>query len=161
MKIRYFFLSILVIGFACTNSDLNPDVPQNIIENSLTYFSGEVIEEGSGNVDGIDTWEIKIQSDAGSIVNFYWSVVAQVLVKMEGLTAPFDYELMPGNNLINYSTALTIAKTGVKNENIVRWELEEEEEFIDKWMYSFEFDNNGTTAIVYIDALNGDILQID
>ena len=143
------------------NSTPIPEVPQSIIDKSLSYFDGEIIEKELEKEDGIDKWEIKIQNDNGSIVKFYWRVNGQTLLKMEGEKGPFDYEIIAGNSLITYSTALTVAKGAVKNDKVTKWELQQEEDFIDKWVYSFEFDDNGDSIKVYIDAENGDILEID
>ena len=143
------------------NSTPIPEVPQSIIDKSLSYFDGEIIEKELEKEDGIEKWEIKIQNDNGSIVKFYWRVNGQNLLKMEGQKGPFDYEIIPGNSLITYSTALTIAKGAVKNDKVTKWALKQDEDFIDKWVYSFEFDDSGDTIKVYIDAENGDILEID
>lgn len=162
MDLKYAFLFFLVSVISCEQkNDTNPEVPQSIIDKSLTYFEGEVIEKEFDEENEIDSWEIKIQSSQGAIVKFYWSSIGQNLMKIEGQLAPFDYEIMPGNSLINYSSAKTIAIGAVKNEIITGWELEENEDFIDNWVYSFEFDDDGQTVTVYIDALNGNILQID
>jgi uncharacterized membrane protein YkoI len=64
-------------------------------------------------------------------------------------------------NLINFSTAKTFAISALKNDAITKWELEQNENFIDQWVYIFEMDNDGDTQKVYVDATNGDILQID
>jgi len=157
-----FFIVVAALIFSCNeNLETTNEVPQSVIDKSLVYFEGEVIEKVFDQENRIDAWEIKIQNINGSIVKFYWSVNGIVLIKMEGQNGPFDYEIMPGKNLINFSTAQTIAKGAVKNENITRWELKEDEDFINKWVYSFEFDDMGSTVKVYIDALNGDVLQVD
>jgi uncharacterized membrane protein YkoI len=127
----------------------------------LFFFDGEVVEKKLELEDGIEAWEIKIQNTDGAVVIFYWTVTPEILLKMQGDIGPFDYDITPGNNLINYSTARTVAIGAVKNDTIKKWELQQEEDFIDIWVYSFEFDDNGDTSKVYIDAESGNILQID
>lgn len=117
------------------------------------------MERESNQENGIDAWGIKIENESGAVVKFYWAKNGLTLLKMEGQTGPFDYNIVPGNNLINLSTALTVAKSVVKNENISKWELEQNDDFVGKWVYSFEFDDISRTVI--IDAENGDILETD
>jgi len=158
-KTPIIILSLLLV-FSCEkNNDTNPEVPQDIIDLSLSLFDGEVIEKESEQENGLDTWEVKIENENGSIVKFYWTKNGQILIKIEGQVGPFNYNIMPGNSLINFSTAQTVAKAAVKNESITKWKLQQDDNFIDKWVYSFEFDSNGGISIVIIDAKNGDILE--
>lgn len=59
------------------------------------------------------------------------------------------------------STALTISLGTVKSDSIIKWELGSENDFIDKWIYTIEFDDAGSSVSVYFDAENGNILEID
>ncbi len=152
----------LIINSSCNKeSDTTPDIPQQIIDNSTSMFEGSVIEKELDNEEGIEAWEIKIQNTNSSTVKFYWAVSNQALVKIEGDQGPFDYELNPGMNLINFSTAKTFAISALKNDAITKWELEQNDNFLDQWVYIFEMDDDGETVKVYVDATNGDILQID
>jgi uncharacterized membrane protein YkoI len=159
-KYVFLFASILFIGCDTTN-ETPLEVPQTIIDKSISLFDGEIIEKNLEIEDGIEAWEVKIQNSDGSVVVFYWKVNQEILLKMKGETGPFAYDINPGNNLINFSTARTVAIGAVKNDTIKNWELQQEEDFIDIWVYSFEFDDNGDTSKVYIDAESGNILQID
>jgi len=156
------FLVSLIFNIACDESNEPlPEVPQDIINESLNMFEGEVIEKKQESEDGRTAWEIKIQNPGGAIVKFYWSTINSELIKIEGIQGAFDYELNPGMSLINFSTAKTFAIAAVKNDAIIQWELEKNEEFIKKWVYEFEFETGSGTQKVYIDAMNGDVLQID
>lgn len=153
-------LVIISVLLACENNkEVNPEVPEGFINNSLEIFSGSVIERKSELEDGIDAWEIKVENEQGSVVKFYWAKVGQDLIKIVGQTAPFDYNINPGLSLINLNTAMTVAISAVKNDNLSRWILDKDDDFSGKWIYSFEFDEISRTVIV--DALNGDILEID
>ena len=159
----YIFLITSLLFITCEQKDNenNPEVPQSVIDKSLDYFDGEVIEKKLEEEEGVEAWEIKIQNSNGSVVKFYWTVNREILLKMEGLVGPFDYEIHPESDLINLSTAQTIAIGAVKNNAIEKWVLKQEEDFIDKWVYSFEFNDDGETVKVYIDAEKGDILEIN
>lgn len=156
-------ISILLANVSCTEtSSSNPETPQEIIDKSLALFNGKVIEQTLGREEGVNSWEIKIANENGAEVKFYWSTNGQILIKMEGLSGPFDYDIMPDNGLINFSTASKFAKGAVKNESIIKWKLKQEEEFIGNWVYTFEFDvKTAGSTNVFIDASNGDILEIN
>lgn len=165
MKNSAFFLIIIlsfITLFSCNKSSENvPDVPQSVIDKSLNLFDGEVIEKELETENGVDSWEVKIEDTNGSVLKFYWAVSNEALVKMEGDKGPFDYEIVPGMGLINYSLAKTFAIAIVKNNAIARWKLQKEDSFINKWVYTFEMEKSAGTTKVYVDAQNGDILQID
>lgn len=152
----YLVISLFVIS--CDSSDENnPEVPQDVIDNSLDLFDGEVIEKKLEEEEGSVAWEVKIQNNEGSIVKFYWTINGLALLKIEGQTGPFEYNILPGNNLINFSTAKTVAFAAIKNDALIRWELSQEDEFINTWVYTFEIGSQK----VYIDAENGNVLQTD
>lgn len=153
---------LLSVLTACSNNDdTTVAVPQEIISNSLDFFDGTVIEKGIETENGIEAWEVEIQNSAGAIVRFYWVVDNKTLVKIEGDQGPFTYEINPGGGLINFTTARTFAVSAVKNDALVAWELEQEEEFADDWVYEFEIADGMDDKTVYIDAMNGNVLQID
>ena len=161
-------LSAIVLGFlllnaSCDNSQNEPlpEPPQSVVDKSLDYFDGEVIKKSAEVEDGIEVWEVKIKNDKGAVVKFYWRRSDDSLYEMEGESGPFDYEIVPGNNLINFQAAFTIAKGAVKNDNLTGWKLKKNSKFKDIWVYEFEFDINGKDTKVYIDAANGNVLQID
>ena len=157
----FLITSLLFITCEQKDNENNPEVPQSVIDKSLDYFDGEVIEKKLEEEEGVEAWEIKIQNSNGSVVKFYWTVNREILLKMEGLVGPFDYDINPESDLINFSTAQTIAIGAVKNNVLEKWVLKQEEDFIDKWIYSFEFNNDNETVKVYIDAEKGDILETD
>jgi len=158
-KLGRIIFGLLVLISCEQQNEMSLDVPQDVIDKSLDLFDGAIIEKVSETEDGLEMWEVKIENENGSIVKFYWSKVSEVLIKIEGISAPFNYNINPGNNLINSSVALTVAKSAVKNEDITKWKLAQNENFIDKWVYSIEFDEISITVIV--DALNGDVLETD
>ena len=150
--------AMLTYASACDSSEEgNPEMPQTIIDQSLELFSGSVVDSGLEEEEGLNLWKVKIANGNGAAVSFYWTVSGQAFFKMEADAGPFDYDIWPGDNFINFSTAKTVAIEGVKNSNITAWELAREAEFNDLWVYTFEFD----VRKVYVDAENGNILEID
>ncbi len=153
----------IVFFYACDKAtdNLNINVPEGIIIKSLELFDGNIIEKKSDEEDGNKTWEVKIQNSEGSKVKFYWLVGNEALYRIDGQEGPFDYDLNPGNNLINFSVAKTVAMGAVKIEALVKWQIRKEEKFTDNWVYNFEFNKTNGSTTVYIDAENGNILKID
>lgn len=137
----------------------NPEVPGNLIIKTKDVFSGSIIESKSDNIDGIDVWRIKIENNKGSIVEFNWSKNRQDLVKLVGETAPFNYNINPGGDLLELNTALTVASSGFRNERLNSWKLEREDAGMGKWIYSFVFDEISRT--VFVNALNGDVVRVN
>ncbi len=156
-----FLFFILMLVRCASGDDSAPDVPQSVIDKALNIFPGEVIEKSEEIEEGIDSWEIKIQNQNGSIAEFYYTKSNEDLVKIEGIQGPFDYDLNPGMGLLSFSAARTAAIAAVKNTNITEWQLKKESKFINKWVYSFEIDKSGSMTKVYVDAVNAEILEID
>jgi uncharacterized membrane protein YkoI len=164
MKKSALFLSSLLLlsHFSCNDkSDPSPTAPVEIQDKSTDMFSGEVIETKKETEDGIELWEVKVRNSNNSIVRFYWMVASGQLHEIDGQDSPFTYEVTPGMGLITYSAAKTQAIAAVKNDNLLRWQLEKESDFANKWVYRFEFDDDETEVRVFVDASNGDILEID
>ncbi|MCK5371562.1 MAG: hypothetical protein KAQ62_23530, partial [Cyclobacteriaceae bacterium] len=57
----FLFVSILFIGCDTTN-ETPLEVPQRIIDKSISLFDGEIIEKNLETEEGIDVWEVKIQN---------------------------------------------------------------------------------------------------
>ncbi len=159
LNILTIMVLLMVTSCGDTQNEPSPEPPQNIIDKSLSYFDGDVIEKYQDTEDGVAVWKVKIRNSKGSVLKFYWRVSDGSLYEMEGETGPFDYEVVPGNNLINFQAALTIAKGSVKNDNLQGWYLKKESRFKDIWVYEFEFDINGNDIKVYIDAASGNVLE--
>ncbi|MDZ7605545.1 MAG: PepSY domain-containing protein [Cyclobacteriaceae bacterium] len=156
------FLSVSAFIYSCTNTE-EPALtaPTNIQDKSTDMFAGQVIESKKEMEDGIEVWEVKVQNANGAIVRFYWRVDSGVLYEIDGQEVPFNYEVTPGNGLITYSAAKTQAIAALKNDDLLRWQLEKESDFANKWIYRFEFDDDGSTIRVFVDASTGDVLEID
>jgi hypothetical protein len=162
VRLSILVIYILAVSISCNKEETPPEVPQEVINESLSLFDGDVIEKNQEMEDGQTCWKVKIENPEGALVSFYWSTtINNDLTKILGSKGPFEYDLNPGMSLINLSTAKTFAIAAVKNDSILNWELERNEDFINNWVYEFEFETGSDTLKVYIDAMNGDVLQID
>ena len=160
---NYLFVVWSVQLLSCTVQPSGElETPPSVIESSLYYFKGEIISNSVNNVGGIDVWEIQMQNTNASIVSLLWRIEPLTLLQIHGKTGPFEYSLSPGNNLINFSAARTIAMGQVNSKNLLNWILKQNVVNNNSWIYIFEFGSNFETPVsVYIDAINGNILQVD
>jgi len=136
-------------------------LPDSLIDKSLAIFDGEVQETEIEEEDNTNLWKVKVQNTDGSVLDIYWTVDTENLYKLEGVQGPYDYAVNPGMGLITFGSAKTIAISAVKNDNLIDWELKQNDDFVEKWVYEFDIDDEGVTTTVYVDAENGDVLQID
>ncbi len=163
---RNYILFIASIGAftlcSCEESkdDFDP-VPQTVIDLSLEIFDGAVLQKKQVEEEGAKAWEVKIRNDQGAEVVFYWMTNQETLLKLKGDVGPFDYDIQPGNQLVNLSSAQTVAIGAIKNSALAKWELAKEEDFVGDWVYSFEFEDAGESIKVFVNAKSGDVIQID
>ncbi|MBK7501213.1 MAG: hypothetical protein IPI19_19615 [Ignavibacteriales bacterium] len=68
--------------------------------------------KGSGSVlstiknDDTQHWEVRVDMPGdGGIVKFEYQLNSNELREVKGLSSSFEYEIEPGNGLINYSNA--------------------------------------------------------
>lgn len=120
---------------------------------AMTKGSGSVVS----TVKNEDTqhWEVKVDMPGdGGIVKFEYQLNTNEFRQIKGLTPSFEYEIEPGNGLINYSSAKTIA-LGAVNGNIIEWKLEKDASD-NMWQYRFQIGSSE----VRINATNGNIVRI-
>lgn len=120
---------------------------------AMTKGSGSVVSTIKN--DDTQHWEVKIDMPGdGGIVKFEYQLNSNVLREVKGLTPTFEYEIEPGNGLINYSSAKSIA-LGAVNGSIIEWKLEKDESD-NNWQFRFEIGSSE----VRINASNGNIIRV-
>ncbi len=120
---------------------------------SMTKGSGSVVSTVKN--DDTQHWEVRVDMPGdGGIVKFEYQLNSNELREVKGLSSSFEYEIEPGNGLINYSSAKSIA-LGAVNGSIIEWKLEKDESD-NNWQYRFYVSNSE----VRINATNGNILRI-
>jgi uncharacterized membrane protein YkoI len=80
------------------------------------------------------------------------------MVEIKGTSPSFEYEVQPGMNLIDYSTAQTVA-LNPKNGEIKEWKLEKDESD-NRWEYRFFIRSAKQDWEIRIDATTGIIVRI-
>lgn len=160
--LKHILSSLIISGtfflIACSeNSSTAPaSIGQdNVIAKTIT------ITKGSGSIvstiknDDTQHWEIKVDMPGdGGIVKFAYQLNSNELKEIKGLTQSFEYEIEPGNGLMNYSIVKSIAH-GTVIGDITAWKLEKDESD-NNWQYRFEIG----TSEVRINAANGNIIRV-
>ena len=77
------------------------------------------------------------------------------MVEIKGTSPSFEYEVQPGMNLIDYSSAKVVALSA-KNGVILEWKLEKDESD-NRWKYRFFISPEWE---IRIDATTGVVLRI-
>ena len=148
----------------CNKSDKNGlEVPNIIIDKSLDIFEGLVQSQEVDRENSEDLWKVRIRSVSGAIVEFYWYQTDDSLYRIDGLSGPYDdnYDIFPGNGLYNFKSAKFAATSQLKNNDLLDWRLRIEDSFNDLWIYSLTYNENGGKITAYVNAKNGEVLEID
>lgn len=120
---------------------------------AMTKGSGSVVSTIKN--DNTNHWEVRVDMPGdGGIVKFEYQLNSNELREVKGLTPSFEYEIEPGNGLINYSSAKSIA-LGAVSGSIIEWKLEKDESD-NNWQYRFYISNSE----VRINATNGNIIRV-
>ncbi|MDZ7607977.1 MAG: hypothetical protein U5K79_20915 [Cyclobacteriaceae bacterium] len=159
MRKIYFILTGLLLLAACEDpfDSANDTIPDSFIKNSTIYFPGEVIETSSAILNGIQLWQVTVENESGAIVNFFWRKSISNLHKIEGTTGPFDYNLKPPFDVINFAAARFLATNNFSIGNITSWSFEPTPKQNMKWYYIFQGD--GAESKVMLDAGSGSVIR--
>ena len=77
-------------------------------------------------------------------------------MRIDGESAPFDYNITPGIGLIDFDQAETIAAAET-TETLMNWQLRTEDKYNNQWVYSFNYANTK----VFINATDGTVLDVE
>lgn len=152
------FLSGTILLVACQeNSTTAPSTggQEDVIAKTtaMTKGSGSVVSTVKN--DDTQHWEVRVDMPGdGGIVKFEYQLNSNELREVKGLSSSFEYEIEPGNGLINYSNAKSIA-LGAISGSISEWKLEKDVSD-NNWQYRFYISNSE----VRINAVNGNIIRI-
>lgn len=99
-------------------------------------------------------WRINLTTIQNGIIKFELSAIDKKLIRIDSEEGPFDYEIIPGNFPVKYSTAKKIAedKTGLK---ILKWNFSLNK---NKWEYNFWMFSKSGKAQLKVSADTGEII---
>jgi len=105
---------------------------------------------------GLSVWDIKLKMPGGGILRIDFVQDLGEILKMEGKTGPFTYDVNPGGDFISLSDAFTAAKSS-QDGDIVKWKLSLEEE--NKWEYEVHINNEAGRFEIEVNAFTGELLS--
>jgi uncharacterized membrane protein YkoI len=141
---------------SCSDDDSSMQAPDSAVNKALALIPGTVVSSEPETEEGIAAWKVEIRTDQGAEVEVYCRQDNGALLRIDGESGPFDYNIDPGNNLIDFDQAKTIG-SGVTSEDLVEWRLRTRDKFNNIWVYELEF----TKTKVYISAVDGNVLEVD
>ena len=155
MKKIMVILSGFLMFSACSDPFESSDdsIPDKLLKNSIVFFAGEVIETSSASINGKQLWNVAVENESGSLVNFYWRKSVNSLYKIEGTKGPFDYNLNPPFSVINFAAARFLATNNFSIGNITSWSFEPSPNQNMSWYYIFH--GHGSVSKVTLDAGSG------
>lgn len=152
-----FLLSTILLTACSESSTTAPTISgqEDVIAKTTAMTKGSGSLVSTVKNDDTQHWEVKVDMPGdGGIVKFEYQLNSNELREIKGLTPSFEYEIEPGNGLINYSSARAIA-LGAVSGSIIEWKLEKDESD-NNWQYRFEIGSSE----VRINAQNGNILRV-
>lgn len=155
------FLVSLFVFTACKDevtAPANQMSEQQSVQKSLSSVQSSLVSVNRiiTNDDGL--WEVKVVTSSGAMIKFEYYETTGQMREIHGLTAPFDYDLDPGNELLLYQDVRAIA-LNAKSGNITSWKLEKDESNI-RWEYRFFITVTDGNWELRIHAQTGQILRI-
>ncbi len=153
--ITYLLVSLLAIS--CENPlDKQTDVPGDLIDTTLDLFDGEILEKKADKLDDVDVWKIKIENNSGAVTSFYWRKSYFNLFRIVGEQGPFDYNLKPPLDVINFNTAKFLAFNQNTHDDLTSWKFMRSPGEV-RWFYKFYLNDDGST--ITVDAGSGEIVR--
>lgn len=150
-------LFLLLAVTSCSEDDDNlMQAPDAVTNKALALISGTVIETEPELEEGVEAWKVEIRTENGAEVEVYCRQDNNALLRIDGETGPFDYNITPGNGLISFSQAQAGA-AGVASGTLVEWQLRVEDKYNNVWVYTLEYTQNK----VYINAVDGSVLEVE
>ncbi len=160
------FVVIIMAVAGCNSSDSSMVVPDHIVNKSLEWFDGKVLNLEKGQEGAEELWKVRVQNKQGAVVEFSWLQSDGNLYRIDGMKGPFDdnydlFPIVPGQNLVNFKSVKFAATSQLKNDNLQDWILGEESSFYGLWIYSLNYNENGKSIIVFVNATSGEVLEIE
>ena len=97
------------------DSTSNNSGRQDAIDKALDLFPGTVREVEHEREEGIDAWKVDIINDKGAEVEIYCRKDNGKLLRIDGESGPFDYNIEPPSPLISFEKAKEIGDAEVND----------------------------------------------
>ena len=154
----YMSLNIACSEDVSSSNNNSPITETQAVQKAKQVNSGAVTKTELTTHNGIKVWEVYMTTPSGGQLKIKYQVDDGTMVDMKGTSPSFEYEVQPGMNLIDYSTAKSVA-LNAKNGEILEWKLGKDESD-NNWQYRFFIRNSGQDWEIRIDATTGVVLRI-
>ena len=156
-KVCLFLLASTMLLVNCSNDDDSDfQAPESAVNKALALVPGTVTESEPEIEEGISAWKVDIRTQQGAEVEVYHRQDNGALLRIDGISGPFDYNIAPGNGLIDFNQAKAIA-AGETGEALTSWQLRTEDKYNNQWVYTLEHTNTK----VSINAVDGTVLDVE
>ena len=141
---------------SCSDDDSPIQAPDSAVNKALALIPGTVVDSEPETEEGIAAWKVEIRTDQGAEVEVYCRQDNGALLRIDGESDPFDYNIDPGNSLVDFDQAKAIG-SGVTSEDLVEWRLRIEDKYNNIWVYRLEY----AQSTVFISAVDGSVLEVE
>ena len=157
MRSSNLILVLAVFLAACENPlEHQEQAPGELISTSQDLFNGEILENKAVKLDDVDVWKIKIENRSGAVVSFFWRKSYFNLFRIVGEEGPYDYNIKPPFDVLNFRTAKFLAFNDNNPPQLNSWKFMRNPGEM-KWFYLFFYDDSSATILV--DAGSGEIVR--
>ena len=155
-KIYVLTIAVVLGLMSCSDDDSSLQAPDSAVNKALALIPGTVVSSEPETEEGIAAWKVEIRTDLGAEVEVYCRQDNGGLLRIEGESGPFDYNIDPGNSLIDFTQAKTVG-SGVITGDLVEWQLRIEDKYNNIWVYTLEY----AQSTVFINAVDGSVLEVE
>ncbi len=155
-KIYVLTIAVVLGLMSCSDDDSSMQAPDSAMNKALALIPGTVVDSEFETEDGIAAWKVEIRTDQGARVEVYCRQDNGALLQIEGENGPFDYNIDPGNSLIDFAQAKTIG-SGVSTGDLIEWHLKIDTKYNNIWVYKLEY----VEPTVFINAVDGNVLEVE
>ena len=137
-------------------NEISIDQLAELLEEALAGTT--LIEVEDGEERGLEVWKVLLKLENGAYVEIVIVPELGKVLEIEGQVGPFDYDLSFGDGFVDLQPALDSALMAVGDGEILRWELELEEDNL--WEYEVLIENPLGKWEVEINAADGTLIVI-
>lgn len=131
---------------------------------NLTAFVAEIVDgtivhSERHEMNGKVFWEVYVKNQAGAVIKVELKDEPLTLMKIEGEVGPFDYNVEPGGDVLDFTAILEIVfseATGVVTEWRLDYEVENGEP---RWRYEFRVQGEGVRYEMKINGITGEFID--
>gem|GEM_PF-2372906 len=145
------------------DEEANVDLPANVLDFAMGLFKGTVSHSEFHEGDMHNYWKAYIENEAGSVVKIKIIDDPLSLYKIGGEHGPFDYEIVPGMELLSLQTVLEDVFRETEGGDLTEWALEQDDNDAGEvfWVYQFHVKRELVDYEIKMNAATGEFLKFE